>query len=170
MDDKSNKGEVLSSEGETTVTPVMVPARHRTGLEPISRLACELEWCLTQVNPQHKVHEVISGVVRQINALPSGSVQTREPPHYLTCNCGVPLGRSDLPHLDGCALKTFSRSCIVFATSREEKQRLLYEAIEIILFLPRIYPYDKEWRAQREEYYRNIVKQLGEEIRNANEN
>lgn len=39
-----------------------VPAAHRAGTEPLSRLAGDVEWCLASINPDSDVYAVLHGV------------------------------------------------------------------------------------------------------------
>jgi hypothetical protein len=53
-------------------------SRVETPREPMSRLIGDLDWCLTQINPQHKVHEVVTRVTR---SLAEFTVKTNDDPH-----------------------------------------------------------------------------------------
>lgn len=55
--------DVLSANPSAPETKALqVPAAHRAGTEPLSRLAGDVEWCMAKINPDSDVYAVLHGV------------------------------------------------------------------------------------------------------------
>lgn len=68
-----------------SVETTSVPAAHRAGTEPLSRLAGDIEWCLTKINPDtdvyatlHRVQTALRGAVVETTATVEDRVTTED--------------------------------------------------------------------------------------------
>jgi hypothetical protein len=63
--------DIPPSPERSTLPPLEVPATHRPGFEPLTRLIGDIDYCLTKVNPAHEVGEILIRVgvgLRYLNA------------------------------------------------------------------------------------------------------
>jgi len=96
------------SADETTT----VQSAHREGSEPTSRLVGDIDWCLTQISPAHKVHEVLSRVARQLAGSSEEPNGNQADSASSGADAAAPMPRGSLPNsLGAFPEKTSSELC-----------------------------------------------------------